>query len=555
MTLFFGMGVISQVQAGGGIDADIQHLGATQGGQALKAVVYEWTATNPKTPWVGGSFEFKIENPTEGSTCETKQSVSNGAGEVYGSCLSSDGQPIMVYLQQSGTPNRSVSFQITPIPVSSPVSPPGYEQPPISAPVLPITPPTNGPVLQIVTDTLPNGIFSKSYQATFKALSSSVDYPIVASFSGVPQGLTVSCEEGVEFLRARRAASCYFRGTPTQHGNYTVQAVVTAGVSTVSKQFAVSITNRPVMLQVSNLGNGKVGQSYKATVKAVDPDLNDSLEITIANLPQGLNTECSQGFNLLRTQLVKTCEISGTPSTQGVYQVSMTAKDQGGNQANQTVMVSILAAQGAVKTATASAKPPQVTTTTLKAGRTGLPYRAAIQGVAYAKQAAPTMQVTGLPDGITADCSSKLNFFHTKYDVSCELTGVREASASAVVTVTLTDALSQSHQALLGLEFVNKPVVLNTTSFSRARVNRAYKAQVIATDPDVMDNLNLQVLNLPAGLSVSCEQANTFFGLSRKATCSIEGTPTAIGVTPVELRVDDGAGHEVTRTVSLTVVK
>lgn len=542
--------------AGGGLTAEISQLGVQDGGQALKATVFQWQATSSESgqlvPWAHENFVFKSSNDGDGVVCQTQQPTSNGAGEIFGTCINTlNNNPFQVIVERVSEYQISQPFTVNPTPISAPTSNPDPTQPPISAPITP--PGTTVFTPEFVTASIANGTFSKPYKSSIKVVSNDVENPISVSFENLPSGIDTSCEEGLEFLRARRAATCYIKGLPTTSGQFTIVATATVGDATLSKNYQLTLTNRPITLTTSGLTTGKVGKAYQAKVVVSDPDLSDTLSVEIAGLPEGLTYHCSQGFNLLRTQLQESCEITGTPSATGTYPVSIQAKDSANNSASKQQNVSILPAKQSNSSTPSSAKPPVISTTSLKQARTGLYYQTVIKATAFAKESAPVIELSNLPEGLSSTCESSLDFFGKKYNAHCQVSGEVTTAGSYVIEATITDSQNQTDQVQLGLEVINRPVRIFTASLPQGKVGKNYKAEIKTVDQDIHDVLSVEVTNLPAGISVNCQQKVQFFNIDTFSTCRLEGTPTTAGTVNVLVVADDGAGHSATRTIPLKI--
>lgn len=553
----------NSVQAAGEMPVVFTQLGVTQGGQALKALALvnspfasPSAQPVPLVAWTGQNFLFKTANPNDGSSCETQAPVSNGAGEVFGSCVSANNQPFDVYLEHTSDKRRSAYFKVKPLPISAPISGPQFSPVPISGPISQPSP--IGFTFEFVTPFVPNARFSHMYRTTIQTISSDTAHPIQVRLSPLPKGINVSCEEGLEFLRARRLSTCYISGIPTISGNVSFRATARVAGTTITKDYFFQISNDPMTLKIEKLTSGQVGRSYQALVTASDPDLSDSLKVTISGLPTGLSSYCNVGFNIFHTQLVNSCGIYGTPQVAGIYIVTIAAKDQGGNTATNQVVVNIApkAAQMQLPVIIKSAKvpAPRIITTTLRTGRTAMPYRGIIQGESYVRDyRKPNLSLQGLPTGLHSTCKTGFDFFFFKQIATCEVTGEVTAAGIHTIIATINDNEGQSQQAELNLEIINQPVAFATTTLPKGKVNQNYRAQIKIVDPDVHDNLNLSIANLPAGLQFQCVQKNNFFSTTRNVTCNIQGKPKNAGITQVKAIGNDNAGHQIEQFFNLEV--
>lgn len=542
----------NRVKANDTLPVVFEQLGQSQGGQALKATIS--TAEGSNEFWSGENFLFQVENGTNGSVCTTHTPVSNGAGEVFASCINPESKPFFVYLEHVTSGRKSELFEVNPAPLTLPISG-------VINPNFPVTPPVSLPVslpgqfgfeLEFITEALTAGVFAKNYTSQVSVISTNVEEPIAVSFAGLPDGITASCEEGLEFLRVRRSSRCYLRGIPTVQGTFTVMAEATAASARVIKQYVLDIINQPLSITSNQLRKGQVQVEYKDTIQATDPDLDDSVVVKIEGLPQELSYECSPSFNLLRTELIHTCKVSGTPQTAGTYQVHVLAHDQAGNEAKVQMSLVILPEATSGDDTTQSTE-VRIGSANLKKARTDLPYFTVIQGTTKAKYGEPTLAVSGLPEELSSECHTRLNFIRTQYTAYCEITGVPTTLGLYEVMTTLTDGAGNSATALKVLEVVNQPVKLRTDSLKTAWVDAEYRFIIKATDSDVHDVIDMKVSGLPEGLAVTCEQKKNFFSTATISECFIQGTATTQGVYAIEVEVSDGKGHLVEQVLTLRV--
>ena len=95
--------------------------------------------------------------------------------------------------------------------------------------------------------------------------------------------------------------------------------------------------------------------------------------------------------------------------------------------------------------------------------------------------------------------------------------------------------------------------VIRTGNFKKAQIGKKYSARVYAYDKDGSDNLDMTIDSLPPGLHQ--ERCTYYKNLYKRsyALCSIEGTPTRQGEYQVVVKVSDGTGRYVEKTIPLVV--
>lgn len=98
----------------------------------------------------------------------------------------------------------------------------------------------------------------------------------------------------------------------------------------------------PIIYQV-NLPNGVIKTEYSGTITAIDPNKDNTLSLTIENLPPGLIlNSCQQEKPEVRNNSNKIiCTITGIPTTQGKYttRVVVTDNQKGKTEGNPVISI------------------------------------------------------------------------------------------------------------------------------------------------------------------------------------------------------------------------
>ena len=193
-------------------------------------------------------------------------------------------------------------------------------------------------VLTITTSGLPGGAVGTAYSQSVNATGGTTPYTwSLANGTSLPPGLDLSASGGV------------VSGTPTASGtfNFTVQVTDQAQTDTQD----LSITVVPALtITTSSLPGGTVGSPYSQTLSATGGVPSYTWSLASGSLPPGLSLSASGGV------------VSGTPTTSGTY--SFTARVTDGTQtATQPLQIVV-----------SPAPTLTITTTSLPAGRVGVPY-------------------------------------------------------------------------------------------------------------------------------------------------------------------------------------
>jgi hypothetical protein len=153
-----------------------------------------------------------------------------------------------------------------------------------------------------LSGTAATGAVGKAYRFTPSNQGGPID---TCTAAGVPKGLSID------------AKTCALTGQPTQAGHYPFS--ITAKNAAGSNALKVNLTIRPAVPVLSGKAPaGQVGKAYSFTPS----NAGGALETCVATaLPDGLQVD------------PRTCAISGTPTQEGQYRSTITAKNAGGSHA------------------------------------------------------------------------------------------------------------------------------------------------------------------------------------------------------------------------------
>lgn len=297
-------------------------------------------------------------------------------------------------------------------------------------------------------------------------------------------------------------AGCTVSGTPTTAGSSTVTVKVTDSsnpAQTISANETIVIAP-PALTLTNTLPNGTVGVAYSATITASGGTTPYSCSITGA-LPAGLS--------------LTGCVVSGTPTVAGSSTVTVTVTDAGNPAQSVSQLETILISP-----------PPLVMGSRLPDGTVGIAYSANI--TASGGTTPYSCSITGsLPTGLT--------------QTGCTVSGTPSAAGSFAVVVMVTDAGSPSQNVSANETITIASATLTlTNTLPNGTVGVPYSAQITASGGTTPYTCSISAGSLPAGLTLS--------------GCTVSGTPTAAGSSPITVKVTDSGSPAQNATQNETIV-
>jgi hypothetical protein len=336
--------------------------------------------------------------------------------------------------------------------------------------------------------TLPNGTVGVGYSASIGATGGTTPY--TCSIAGnLPSGLSLS--------------GCTVSGTPTTAGSSTVTVTVTDADSPAQNASAnETIVIAPATLAISSpFPNGTVGVPYSATVDANGGVSPYTCTIT-GSVPPGLTANG--------------CTLSGTPTTQGPFAVTVKATDSGNPSQNVTSNETITIA------------PATLTITgTLPNGTVGTAYTANIT----ASDGTPpySCSITGtLPAGLTLN--------------GCTVSGTPTTAGSSTVTVKVSDSGTPTAQNATSTDtiVISPAALVLTGNLPNGTVGVAYSASFDITGGTTPYSCSITSGTLPGGLTLS--------------GCTVSGTPTTAGSSTITVKVTDASSPAQSVSGNQTIV-
>jgi hypothetical protein len=338
-----------------------------------------------------------------------------------------------------------------------------------------------------LTNALPNGIVGAAYSATITASGGTTPYSCSITAGTLPAGLSLT--------------GCLVSGTPTTAGSSTITVKVTDSGNPAQSVSAVeTIVIQPLALALTNtLPNGAVGVAYNSTITATGGAAPYSCSITGA-LPAGL--------------ALTGCTVSGTPTIAGSSTVNVKVTDSGSPAQNVGANETIVIAPAAL-----------ALTNTLPNGTVGIAYSSTITATGGTSPYA--CSITGaLPAGLTL--------------TGCTVSGTPTASGSSLITVKVTDSGSPAQNVSAAETIVIAPAALTiTNTLPGGTVGVAYSASITASDGTAPYSCSITG-TLPAGLTLT--------------GCTVSGTPTTAGSSPITVKVTDSGSPAQNASHAETIV-
>ena len=354
----------------------------------------------------------------------------------------------------------------------------------------------NAAAMSIGSGTLPNGMVGTAYTATIPVTGGTGPYVCTLTSGTLPAGLTLG-------------ANCAVSGTPTTAGTSTPTITVKDSANpqqTITP--AISITIDPSNFRVTNgtLPNGTVGTPYSQLIPIVGGTSPYSCTLASGAVPPGLAINAN-------------CTVTGTPSAAGTYQPTLTIKDSSNPQQTITSAISIT-----------------INPVTLTFGAGGLPngtvgtvYTATLPVSGGTAPYACTITSGTLPAGLTLGAG-------------CTVTGTPTTAGTSTPTILVTDSANPAAttSGQVSITIAAAPSVLVISSPPPATVNVPYTGSIPVTGGTGPYTCQVVTGTVP--------------GLTVNANCSISGTPTTPGTTPVTVTVTDSSSPANTKTGTATIV-
>lgn len=299
------------------------------------------TSALSATGTVGGSFSYTItatNSPTSfnATSLPPGLSVDTGTGIISGAPATAGTYNVNITATNAGGSDS----QILVITVSNP---------PVGVPV-------------INSSLTASGMVGAAFSYTISATNT----PTSFNATGLPAGLSINTSTGL------------IDGTPTTAGTYNVTITATNVSGSDSQTLVITIVDGVPVISSSLTVNGVQGAAFSYTITAS----NGPTSFNATSLPPGLSVNPSSGV------------ISGTPTAQGVYNVTISATNVAGTD-TQTLVITIDPPTGSQ---------PLITSSLSTSATVGLPYSYNI----VATNSPTGYNATGLPPGLSVNTTSGL---------------------------------------------------------------------------------------------------------------------------------------------------
>lgn len=289
-------------------------------------------------------------------------------------------------------------------------------------------------------------------------------------------------------------------GTPNQAGNYSVVVAVTDSSptpQTVTKLYSFAVRD-PLLITTTTLKSGNSGLGYQDTLTGTGG--NGGYTWSASGLPAGLSITPGTG------------SISGTPTANGTYTVTVTLTDVSGTSVNKDFTIQI---SSAMTISTTPAVVPSMTVGSLSS------FQLNVVGGADPK----TWSSSTLPTGLTLSGNT--------------VSGTPTTPGSSSVVFTVTDSTGRSQSSTVTVSVAN-PISISNSSLKSWTANQAgYSETLVSTGGNGAITWSVSSGALPTGISLV---GNT-----------LSGTPTSVGTSTINFTATDVDGRTSTKQLTITV--
>ncbi|MFW3591307.1 putative Ig domain-containing protein [Staphylococcus caprae] len=316
--------------------------------------------------------------------------------------------------------------------------------------------------------------------------------------SGLPEGVSFDSETNT------------ISGTPTKVGSYPIVVTTTdAEGNETTTNFTIKVvdTTKPT---VTSIGNQT--KEVNTPIDSIKIEAKDNSGQDVTNKVSGLPSGVS--FNSA------TNTISGTPTKVGSYPITVTTRDESGNETTTNFMIKVVDTINPVVTSIADqTKEVNTAIDSIK-----------IESTDNSGQTV-TNKVSGLPAGVSFDSETNI------------ISGTPTKVGSYPITVTTTDASGNKTETTFNIKVIDETA---PTVTSIANQTKEVNTSIDSIKIEAIDNSGQTVTNevsgLPAGVIFDSE------------TNTISGTPTKVGSYPITVTTTDTSGNKIETKFTIEVV-
>jgi hypothetical protein len=349
--------------------------------------------------------------------------------------------------------------------------------------------------LTLTSGTLPNGTVNVSYSQVIGVSGGTAPYACSILSGSLPAGLSIG-------------ANCLVSGTPTVAGTSTISVKATDAsnpIESVTGNVSITIAPAALSFTVTSLPNGMVNVPYSQTIGVTGGTAPYACTITSGTLPAGL----ALGAN---------CLVSGTPTTAGTANLTVKATDSSSPTESVTGPVALTIAPATLT----------ISSSSLPNGTVAVPYSQTI-GISGGTSPYSCVIIAGtLPAGLTLGAN-------------CLVSGTPTLAGTSSLTVKAIDSSNPtaSTSGPVSLTIAAASSTLTITGPGNATVNTPYTGMIGVTGGTAPYTCQLTAGTIPAGLTLT--------------NCTITGTPTTPGSSPLTVKVTDSSSPTTTNTGNVTL--
>jgi uncharacterized protein YhjY with autotransporter beta-barrel domain len=346
------------------------------------------------------------------------------------------------------------------------------------------------PTIALAPETLPGATTRIAYSQAITASGGTAPYAYAVTAGALPAGITLSTTGTLS-------------GTPTTAGTFNATITATdANGNAGSRPYTLTVTAPAIALAPDTLPAGTTRVAYSQAITASGGTAPYAYAVTAGALPQGL-------------MLATDGTLSGTPTTAGTFNATITATDANGNAGSRPYMLTV--------TAPTIVLAPD----TLPAGTTRVAYRQAVTASGGTAPYAYAVTAGALPPGLTLQADGTLS-------------GTPTTVGSFTFTIAATDANGNGGNQVYTVTIAAPAIVLAPQALPGATAGSAYAQRITATGGTE-----------PLGFAVTAGALPTGVTLATDGTLS--GTPTAGGSFPFTATATDANGNTGSRAYTLAV--